>query len=701
LKLLRKLFHLINPQVTMTTTMKDRVFEIIEGVLYCFDKALLESGLSTNYYCKKKSIGGGRLQFISHPIDKRYSLVAFETMSEDHQQKIRARFGNPFEFVVKEPIREMIIRNDQVHQSLLDYRYNDGKMLPIRRIRQYSRACDILELIARIDESRNKPIKELGITVPQFYEHLKSIIQEEQRNGDNEKYEGTNQLYTRFPHHYVSLRDKVKEYKDRGIACVVDKAYGNASALKIKDEVAEAHLLSLIENPNQYDDVLVCMMYNTWAEKNDYKIIDPATVGVWRRKKAPVITMGREGNSAFNEKFIRQAKGRLPATPLTLVEHDDYNFNFLYSNSDTKNDFNRYVGIIVIDSRTKLVLGKSVKRYSDTSFDGKLGIRPYQIYHAYLDAMYYIRSLTGGWYLPFEIKSDKWSQSSLTPFYEKVAKFIVPAFGNKHRGYIEPFFGSPLVKRAEKLASQGNYNGNNMEAKYRGVNMEALRESAKVRPMIGAQAETQIERFFQLVRNMPDVKRGALNSPSREQLFLQEWKHLKEEDKRPISEEQFLLTFGVTHNPQGRTIAITNRGVEPQINNQKLSYDLPETWMYEKLVGTSVNVIYDPFDLSRVLVTNGKDVRFIARTAQLVPRAMKDQYTGSRTFLNALLAEKKDQVRRASEASESRRSFISDDLFDAEALLKGGVLVKELKNDAEQKLLEATNDAPYDPFDDM
>jgi hypothetical protein len=652
----------------------------------------VEAGLSEHAIQKAKARGSKSWLIIKDPLDARRLLIAYDKLSEEYKAKVKERWGDPFEYVTRQPIREMIIRNDQVHQSLLDYRYNDGKMLPIRRIRQYSRACDILELIARIDESRNKPIKELGITVPQFYEHLKSIIQEEQRNGKSEKYEGTNQLYARFPHHYVSLRDKVKEYKDRGIACVVDKAYGNASALKIKDEVAEAHLLSLIENPNQYDDVLVCMMYNTWAEKSDYKKIDPATVGVWRRKKAPVITMGRLGNSANNERYLRQVKGLLPSVPLALVEHDDNNLDFLFSDENNY-EFNRYVSICVIDSRTKLLLGKSIIQGRTPS--------AWQVYHAYLDAMYYIRSLTGGWHLPFEIKADKWNIKALTPFYEKVGKFVIPGHGNKHRGYIEQFFGSPHWKRCQKLVSLNNYTGHNMTARTPGVNKEVLVASAKVRPMVGAQAETQMERFFQLLRTLPDAKRTDLNAPNREQLFLQEWKQLKDEDKRPITDEQFLLTFGVTHNPQGRSIAITNRGVEPQINNQKLSYDLPEAWMYEKLVGASVNVIYDPFDLSRVLITNESDIRFIAKTAQLQPRALKDQYTGSRTFLNSLLAEKKDQVRRVSEASETRRSFISDDLFDAEALLKGGVLVKELKNDAEQKLLEATNDVPYDPFDDM
>jgi Mu transposase, C-terminal len=110
--------------------------------------------------------------------------------------------------------------------------------------------------------------------------------------------------------------------------------------------------------------------------------------------------------------------------------------------------------------------------------------------------------------------------------------------------------------------------------------------------------------------------------------------------------------------------------------------------MYNNLIGSKVNVYYDPFDLSRVLVTNEKDIRFIARTAQLQPRALKDQYTGSRTYLNAILAEKKDQVGQVSSASAKRKETVNIDYYNAEAMLQGGVMIKELKNEAEQRFLE-------------
>lgn len=685
----------------MQTPIKERLFEIIEGTLYVFDLALQNSDISVNYYRKEKSAGNKRLHFISHPIDKRYSLVSYNTISEQHKEKIIARYGNPYDYVSKEPIRQMLAKNKEDLQKLIEFRYGpEKKSLPTKRVKQYSRACDILSTIIKIDESRNKPVKELGITVPVFYENLKKIILEEQKNGDQENYQGYDQLYSRFPSSYDKLRAKVAEYKASGYLSVIDKAYGNEAAAKVKDDDHKDFILSLFKDPNQFNDVLICMIYNTEAQKNGWKTITPATVQNKRQEWADEITPYREGWSAFNEKFTREVKGKRPSMPLYLAEHDDYNLNFLYQSEDNKNQFERYVSIVVTDSYCDLVLGKSVIHGSDP--------QPWQVIHAYIDAMYYIRSLAddGRWYMPFEFKSDRWMASfkqkknkdgsvrvdNLDPFYEKLrihSNTAPPALGNKHRGYIEQFFGSSFLKSCEKLVSQDNYNGNNMTAINRGFNPDMLQMSFKdkSRPMIGEQAEIQIENFFHLLRNMNDFKRTDMDAPSKKDKWLSEWKKMNDADKNPITDEHFLLTFGITHKPKHKdTIRITNRGIEPQIKGFKYSYDLPEPWMYNKLQGAAVNVIYDPFDMSRVLVTNHDDIRFIATSATLTPRALKDHYTGSREFLNHLLAEKKEQVNVITSQHEGRKKISRN---HAVALVESGiVLPKSMKNIAEQQMIE-------------
>ena len=592
---------------------------------------------------------------------------------------IQRRWGNPYEVVAATPILKFIEPDITGEQFYLAYRFNNDRILPIKKVKQYTRAARWLQMLNRMDELKNKPLKELKISIPEFYEHVKRHMELEKKNGTNNQYDADYQLPGDFPLTYQNLRLKAKLFKEKGYECLIDKMYGNQIAAKINDDVSEAHLLTLIENPHQYDDVLICMLYNTWANKNDYKTIDPQTVGVWRRKKGFEITLGREGNNAFNEKYIRQVNGLLPSCPLALVEHDDNNLDFLFTD-ESGYKYAKYVSICVVDSRTKLLLGKS--------YIPSKNPKQWQVYHAYLDAMYYLRHLTGGWHLPHEMKSDNWAKTSLAPFYEKVAKRIPAAHGNKHRGYIEPFFRRPLWKRAQKLISLNNYTGNNMTAKFRGVNQDILRFDEKNRPMVGNQAETQIENFFHLLRNMPDIKRNKMDSPSTEELFKMQWQSMHKDDKLSITDEQFLLTFGIKHQPQGRTLMITNAGITVQINNTVYKFDMPEAWMYNKYPGANVSVVYDPFDMSRVMVTNYDDIRFIANTAQLSPRAMKDYQTGSRTYLNAILSEKNDQVADVITKRKERIKKVNPGTFSAEAVLQGGGLLKELKNEAEAKMIE-------------
>jgi hypothetical protein len=120
--------------------------------------------------------------------------------------------------------------------------------------------------------------------------------------------------------------------------------------------------------------------------------------------------------------------------------------------------------------------------------------------------------------------------------------------------------------------------------------------------------------------------------------------------------------------------------------------------MYDDLVGEKVNVIFDPFDMSRVLVTNDKDIRFVATTAQLSPRALEDTYTGSRTYLNSILTDKKEQSAKVEKRMSKVRAMIPKDNSDAMALMQGGILTKAIKNNAEQAVLEDSYNPDREKF---
>ena len=630
--------------------------------------------------------------FVDHPTDKRKRLLPYESLTPKRKDEIRARLrqrmacqhspvepcrcGDLYHYTSIEPIRALITKDDKAEAYFMGYRFTNTTghpaSLPTEKVKHYTTEASILNLVKAVDDDTAGIVKKsLGFkSVADFWTKLIEIIKVEKAKSN---------VGGKFPTSYMRLvahkESALKLYKENGYSSLIHGNYGKGNAAKVNDDVAAEQLKSFIENGNQMDDVLVCKLYNMWADNAGYKTIEPGTISVWRRKFGFETDLGRYGKSYYNERYVRQVKGLRPSAPMYLVEHDDNNLDFLFE--DENYQFAKYVSYFVVDSYNDLVLGKSY-------INGRTPMKE-QIRHAYIDAMYYIRSQTGGWYLPFEIKSDQYAASYNKDFYASLAKKIVPGFGNKHRGYIEQFFGGPHWKRCQQVISQDNWSGNNMTAKYRGVNEDIMERGRKLHniPTIGMEAEKQIENFVTLLRRMPAFTRANMNAPSKEQEWMERWNTMHPDDKRPITDDMFLQKFGVLHQPKHtQGIRITNRGVEPQINNVPCSYDLPEAWMYSRLVGAQVQVYFDPYDMSRVLCTNNDDIRFVAHTAQYSPRALRDAYTDIRTFLNAVLGHKQQQWNNAYEAQE-RRQKVANGYVDAEALLQGGALVKELKNSAE------------------
>lgn len=645
--------------------------KLIDNILYIEWREAIESGLSENTLKNAKLRKSPSWSFIDDPTDRRKVLIEFEKLKDEYKKKIQARFGNPYEYMAKLPIRNLVKWDDKAEECYLAYRYDINKTLPIEHVKKYTTAASWLNMFKAVTEDKKALKKLLNLTIEQFYTHAIEIIT-------------TDKIH--LPTSYRRLLATRKEYETNGYNTLIDWRFGNKLAAKIKDELSESTLLEMIAHPNQYDDVIITQQYNTWAKAHNYKTIDTATVGVHRRKNDYLIIMSREGNAALNEKYLKQVKGFRPTAPLYMVESDDNHLDLLFidPNDDTQSKyFHKYKAIVVIDSFNDYVLGYAYAE--NLSID--------LVKAAYLNAMYHIRSITGAWYLPHETKSDRWAIASLEPFYKSLGNYFKTPVGSKHRGYIEQFFGNPHWKRCLKLGAN-NYSGNNMTAKFRGVNTEALERSKKDRPLIGNEAFEQIENFFYRLRHVPQS-----NGISKHDQWLNAFNALPAENKRLITDEQFLLKLGIEHNNQGKGIRITNRGVEPQIAGTKYSYDIASNSLLE-YIGKSVSVIYDPYDMSRVLITDFDKVRLMGHDARLQSRALQDAEIDGRTYLNASLNEKRDDVNYIATRSTRRKTVLESAGFNAEGLLQAGVMVKEVRHLAEQKVLAQTIDGKSYKDDD-
>ncbi|MBS1747218.1 MAG: hypothetical protein JST21_13695, partial [Bacteroidetes bacterium] len=477
-----------------------------------------------NYLFKSNSTGNRSLPFIKDEADKRRVLYIYEGLSNKFKNIVFQTFGNPYEYFARQPIRNLIEKDFKAEAFYMAYRYNDNCSLSGKHIADYTTAASWLNMIARHKEDNRFVKKELGLTMDAFWKNVCELIM-----GEGVKLPAS---YRRL---VVNEDSAFKKYIKEGYKSLISPAFGNHNAAKVYDNhISGDLLLELLAHPYQYDDVYIAQRYNVFAVEHNLKPITSSTVGVWRREKEYLILMQREGNAAFNEKYNRSIPGKRPSSPLYLVEHDDNHLDFLFKDEYGKGRekyFHRYKAIVVIDSFNDLVLGYAYAENLTTEL----------VYTAYANAMHYINRLTNGWFLPYEVKSDRWSSKSLTPFYQKLGKYYDTPVGSKHRGYIEQFFRTPHWKRAQKLSSAANWTGNNMTAKYRGVNTEYVDANMKNRPQIGHEAFAQIEGFFYRLRHMKQD-----NGLSKEQEWLQAFNGLTSDNKRQIDEEQLLYAIGIS-----------------------------------------------------------------------------------------------------------------------------------------------------------
>jgi len=652
-----------------------------DKILYIEYQDFIAAGWKEDSIKKSNFRNGSNWQMIPHPSDKRKVLVQYDTLVDAHKEKLQLWLrrkhgckhemncdcGNPYEYVAKEPIRKMVEKDFKAEGYFMAFKLDDGRSLPVEYIQKYTDAAAFLNMLIKVNENKKLLKTTLNLTLDSFWKHVADII-----TSDN----------IDLPASYKRLRARMDEYKAEGYPCLVSAKFGNKQAAKINDEVSEALMIELIANPNQYDDVVVALQYNKWAGKNGYKTITPATVGNWRRDNAALVMGDRFGREVFNQLARRKVVRMRPSYPTALWESDDNHLDWWFA-GDSANEYRKLKGIIVTDSFNDYVLGYAV---TDKDLKGDEIVRL-----AYLNAMYHVKELTGGWYLPFEVKTDQWNINQLKPFYTGMAHYYETPVGSKNRGWLENFFGHKDWERCLKI-DNNNYTGHNITAKTRGVNMEAVKANRKDWLHI-SQAEQQMDQFIQRLRTVP--KSFDEKNKSRQQEWLEAFATTPAEKKRQITDEQFLLKFGFRHQFENR---ITDQGLKPTILGVQYKYSIPPAF-YMPNLGKKVEIIYDPYDMNRVLVTDNEGLRFVANSVTPVAGCMADmQEQGGRALLNKILGEAKAEVGYITEAKEKRQQILISNGIDTEDILKLGVSVpKALKQRAELEYLQPTTSVPEEP----
>lgn len=655
--------------------------KLIDSCLYLEFADCIDCGIKENTLKKASHRKSPSWVLVNDPADKRKVLISYEDLKDQYKEMIKARFGNPYEYLVKEPIRKMVQKDTAAEKYYLAYRYDDNKILPIETVNAYTTVASWLNMLVKSETDKKEIKRLLNVSITDFFVKVTELIEQQQ---------------IKLPTNIIRLRQRIDAYKKDGYKSIIHKNFGNQCAAKIDCEVTESMLLELIATPN-VDDTIVCRAYNTWAAQNEKATISIATVSNWRRKNNHLISAQKYGNKPTYNTFGKHIIRSRPSAPLLLVENDDNDLDLYFQSRDTKKGiyyFNRFVIAIVSDAYNDYPLGYAI----DKEYTKDL------IRLAYLDAVHHVKDLTGKWHLPHQIRSDRFgldakATNDLGQFYQSLATFTPAKVGAPRGKYIEQSFGK---KWHQVLSTYMNYAGTNITSKTR-LNEDHRALMQKDYPTI-EQAPAQIRQFINILRSLVDEKTGM----SKQEQWLKGYNESEKAKQHEITDLQLLLKLGTRHDYKNK---ITNRGITPAINCVERTYEIPEQ-VYLQTIGATVQVIFDPMDFSRILVTNGNDLCFIAREMELMPSAIADYKPGDRARLNDRLNEKQRHMEYVNSKKDNRQNTLRMTGIEAAGYLQAGLHTKGINTQALRDYEISYSDTPvpvkriadkkpFDPLDQL
>jgi hypothetical protein len=606
-------------------------------------------------------------------------FIEFDSMPPKYKAKVREIYGDPYIYASRMPILNALEWDHKAQTFYMGYELPNGDKLPnadtdlrgkaqINYVKRYTEAASWLNMLSRLTTDKAALKRELNISIMQFWEEATGLISTKKVN---------------LPANAKRLKEKLKNYQVAAIparyeALIEAHKFGNDFSKKIKDEEAESFMKGLLSATNKHDDTVIASTYNQWATETGRDTITPGVVGYWRKKWANFLMLDREGMGALYTKISKQGQRKRASAPLLLVNSDDNVFDCFFRTDDS--NWFRPVLYVVIDAFNDYILGYAVGPTVTKEL----------VKEAYRNAQQHVQGLTGDAYLWQQIQTDHWGISGkntteLEAFYNSMATFTPAARKNAQAKYIERSFGVVWHQELKKEFPH-NYSGHNITAKEK-LNTE--NRDPKLFPPV-SEAQERIERF---INRMRMTKRKGCEM-SRLEEWVEAFKTSEKSKTKLLSPELRLSIFGKVHEHLNQ---ITSKGVTPTLLGERRVYELSQQQIFDH-IGKRVQVTYDESDLSQVLISDGKGVRFVAREFQLLPGAIADYETGDRERINGLLEEKKTILPAIQQWGNDWKASLERGGIDAESRLQGGVLVKEINHNDQRVLSEkSANTAQKSP----
>ena len=639
------------------------------------DEYVASFGLE-NYKSDKKR---GNLIVVSRGGNGSEALIDYESLPDGRKAVILKKYGDTYKYILKKPLTEWVAlnRNEKAYQFYNKHSIANGLNLPEAYRDKYTKAVTYIDAITFYTTDKMALKRDFNINMAAFWGIVSDVIKAEN---------------IALPASPKKLQAKIVDYKKSGFELLIEAwRFNNDNSKKVKDQKAEDTLMKLIEIDNKHADEVIATSYNLWAQEKGYKTICPATVAYRRRNKDYELIMAREGKNAAYNKYNKQIKQRRASAPLMLINSDDnvldlYFKEVTHTNGKKKtNKYYRPVMYVVMDTFNDYILGYAVGETVTIEL----------VKEAYRNAMAHVIELTGAPFLWHQIKSDKWSidpalKGDLATFFKMGGETVFFPAAVAQSKYIERVFGRPLHRVLKVFP---NYSGGNITAKSltSRPNADALQKRSADFPD-KKHAPAVIEMAINTLRHtVPD---GELET--RQQHWLRTFNESAWCKERAISTERKLELLGVKHKPK-EPARLRTTGLNFQLDKVQYCFDIPAT-LFPEHNNKRVEIIYDPADMTQVLVTDGKGIRFVADSYVYQHSAIADMQPGEGQLLHQRTEESRAITKKLESYVTSRDERLQREKINADSLIMAGVLTKAINHRA-QKVIGGynghTEDAEY------
>lgn len=553
------------------------------------------------------------------------ALIDWATLPEKYKALVTANMGgDPEQLAAAQTVERWLEVDPKDEQHLNDFRAGNGLGLSTESRTQLLLACRIMAMLATVDA-----VSKEGGSAAVLAHYGMSIMQLKAVVADYVKLNKA-KLPSKFPSSFARLEARKRAYlKARatgqaGASVLIHGGHGNSNRDKVANDEQRQALRLLAARPQNYSLQRIATDYNAIATARGWDTISANTVKRFLADgtNGRAVAVYAKGSAAYHNTYGVVVHRSRPSQPTYLWVHDatDYELLFQREVAGKRTYHHRKKVAVVLDPHSWYPVGFAIGE-EDTIELSK---------QAVADAVRHMRELTGSYAIPHQVQSDRLGYKSLGEWYDSMGVKYTPAAARNARAkVIEPWFRQHNDHYVNRYS---NWSGHNITArKENQPNPDALNINRKSFP----NEASVIEQIHEAIGRERSAKAEA---------FRASLAAMPEGTLRTITREQFLERFGTVHP---WTNELTNAGLCPTLLGEERPYQLLSR-EFQRHVGTSFQVYFDPADLSDILATAFEgSLRYLVPAVQAIPMALADHTPDTRAQLASTQAFKRDLSQEA------------------------------------------------------